>query len=232
MFILLFATGSGAYNSNYYVLLIPAGAIICLVIKKLSDIDSTNKRVTIRECGDAECVEVIKIEKTLLQSILDRVKMLDNKRLAVKGMALKINAFADAMADEIGSELQESELTRCVKSIKKENRIVHGNLICSSGTPYLEANARSYYDRAILNGALNIKKKTNARKFLELYEFVCYTDLCQNSIRHQPRAERIKIGVLNKTELGELACSEVLYNKGSALLLFQELNNSVEVIKC
>ena len=152
--------------------------------------------------------------------------------LAVTGMAVKIGDLAKTMAKEVGRTLHEPDLIKCAKPIAGSNAAIHGNLVCSSDTPYLEANARSYYDWAIKNSALNIKKKIGAREFLESCGFACYADLCPSSIKRQSRTGQIRIGVLGKAELDALYNSETLYGTGSALMLFLRLNNAVKMIKC
>ena len=197
----------------------------------MSDFDSVNKGISIRTCCEAEHAEVIKVDKQLFQAVLNRTKRLDDGTLAVKDMAVNLGTFANTMSAEIGATSRTDPI-RYTKLIKNCNKVVHGNLICFSDTPYLEANARSYYDWAIKNSTIKIKKRSNAKNFLDSCGFVCYAELCQDSIRPGAKTKDVKIGVLNKAELGAMSCLESLYDKGSALLLLQKLNKTVQVINC
>ena len=233
IWVLFSAASPKVYYNDYSMLLIPIGILICFVIKKLSDFDSLNRGVSIRACDDVEGVEVLKVDSTLFQSVLTCTKQSSNAMLAVKGMAVELSELANVMTNKTGSAIKELEVFKCQKNMPTYcNAAVHKNLVCVSDTPYREAVARMYYDRAINNGTFSAKKKMRIGEFFKACRFICYSDLSADLIKRYSKIGCIRTGVLNDTERSALVHSENICGKGNALLLFLRLNNRLEVVYC
>lgn len=224
------------YSNCYALLLIPAGALLYLAIKRLSDINALNRGINITVGDSTVRAEVVRVDKGLFLSVLVRVRKMNDSILAVSGMAVRLGELVKAMAVETGKDLQESNVHKSIGRIAHTCgdvcMTVFGDFICSSSAPYREVVARSLYEEVLNDGAFRAKEKTNVVGFLRAVGVICYSDLSLQLLQRYSQAGHTKINVLNKTERCELTRSETLYNKGNALLLFLELSHAIEVSEC
>jgi hypothetical protein len=233
---LLFTANPIPYGNCYALLLVPAGALVCLVMKKVSDINSLNKSVSITNSGVSRRPEIVRINEENFLSTLGRVRKINDGMSAVGSMTIKLEDLVTAIAAETGKDLQESDVYTDVAHIihvcKSSSVSLHGNFVCSTDTPYKEVISRSLYEAALNDGSFKAKKKSGFAGFLRSVQTICYPDLNLALMLNYLKSGQVKISMLEKSELRELAKLETLYNKGNALLLFLKLGHNVEVSKC
>lgn len=225
-----------AYYRNYYMLLlIPVGALLCLVIKKLSDFSALNRGIGIKINDDLGKIEVLGINGGIFNSVLEHTQQLNNAMFVVDGMAVKLGEFAKVIENESGRVLKGFDVYGGFKHVIDMfgNSVVtmHRDFICFSDAPYREVSARVIYEKVMDDGSLKTKKKTGIKEFLKRSGVICYNDLDLELLRRYLKIST-KVSVLNSFELRALRSAEGLYHKGNALLLFLELGKLVEVVEC
>ena len=231
------ATSLSAYPANCYALfLILIGALLFLAIKKLSDSNALNKRIYIKVDDRTDCAKVLKIDRALFYSALERVRMSNNAMLAVKEIAIKFGELAKVISEDTGKALRESDICRYLKDMPDTQSGVHASvykdLLCVSDSPYVEVSARVLYEKEINDRGFRMKRKTGSDKFLKESRMICYSDLSLWLACHYSDIGCTKISVLNFAERDALASLEALCHKGNALLLFLDLSHAVEVLEC
>lgn len=213
--------------------IMPIGIILYFLIKRFSDLNVSNRGITIRN-DDSEVKTGIKFDVKKLDSIIQRVEKINNSRFAVAGLPVIVDQICDVIKKEnnLGSLDSEDveEILSCLKNGSGIKFNLYKSAVCKTEKPYEEFIGRVLYDKSIKED-LFLSSKISLKKFLESCRIISLKDL-NSKFQYGKSKRNLKVVTINKSEIEKFRNIETSYSRLGSLLLFMRLNGLISMMEC
>lgn len=206
---------------------------MCLLIKIVSDLSSSNKDLTIYD-NDTSKLEIIDKEDFNTQIL--NVQKANDMRFMVKNLPIKLNelAFGSSIFSSTELNLENKKRQYLCRLLDSEELIkVHNNIIINTNFDGAANffSARKIYDESLDRGFFKISKNMEIEELLISNDIMLTSSLSAREINRNKKIDRTVIS-FSTFQDKILESKKCLFEKNNALLLFLSVNGFIRVVNC